>query len=526
MGNNNQPSTKKKIGLLSTVLLVIGSSIGAGIFLKNYTILDYNNQSISMSLISWVIGLVGIFALALTLKEIVSGCSKTNSQGMVGWNRTYNGNFVYQSSKNFMAYLHLPIWYLILPYYAIKMVQDAFGFQLDWWYAMLISLAFLTYFLFVSGLSTRVANIQNWVVTSIKFVPIAFAALVGLILIWSGTIQMNDNWWGPTDTHPGPDYQLFSQMFSLGILASLPAVFFAFDGFYTTAGIQSQMKEPKKSSMAMGLGIAIVGFIDIVISISLLLASQDGTIAGLSWFKDAGLWWVIQTIQVLIAFGMIGIMNALSIYTVRYYEDLVRTDEIPFGKKFKDKLNDNRPIVGVIYAYILFSAFIIFGGIIGGTVFLDTGSYGDQYGTGMNTLYSFLDNVGEWNAVFGFGFIVLAVVGCLRNRKTKKIKTEKTKAFIPASLVTIIIVGVGLSYVFVESIGNIIVISDYYTNGYVVNGITMYVDTLTLISSYMVLIVLALFCGIMFIPSLVRIFYFDKKHYKNLVVSRDKKTND
>jgi amino acid transporter len=63
---------------------------------------------------------------------------------------------------------------------------------------------------------------------------------------------------------------------------SIPSIFFAFDGFYSTAGIQSEMKDPKKVSLAMTLGLAIVSFINVAISLSLLLCSTDGTIAGIT----------------------------------------------------------------------------------------------------------------------------------------------------------------------------------------------------------------------------------------------------
>jgi len=54
---NNQPTikeqpTRKKIGFFSAVLLVIGSSIGAGIFLKNGEILGNVQGSIILSMIA------------------------------------------------------------------------------------------------------------------------------------------------------------------------------------------------------------------------------------------------------------------------------------------------------------------------------------------------------------------------------------------------------------------------------------------------------------------------------------------
>jgi hypothetical protein len=48
----DQPSTKKKITFFSSVLLVIGSCIGAGIFFKNDAILTNTHDSIVLSVIA------------------------------------------------------------------------------------------------------------------------------------------------------------------------------------------------------------------------------------------------------------------------------------------------------------------------------------------------------------------------------------------------------------------------------------------------------------------------------------------
>jgi amino acid transporter len=86
----------------------------------------------------------------------------------------------------------------------------------------------------------------------------------------------------PTKYIPPPLLQQINPVF--GVFASIPSIFFAFDGFYATAGIQTEMKEPKKTAMAMSVGLAIVSFIDVAISVSLLIASGTGEISGFQVF--------------------------------------------------------------------------------------------------------------------------------------------------------------------------------------------------------------------------------------------------
>jgi amino acid transporter len=75
--------TKKKIGFVSAISLVIGSSIGAGIFIKNHEILNNVHGSILLAVVCWLIAVVGILALAFTLPEICSGIHN-NHQGIIG----------------------------------------------------------------------------------------------------------------------------------------------------------------------------------------------------------------------------------------------------------------------------------------------------------------------------------------------------------------------------------------------------------------------------------------------------------
>jgi amino acid transporter len=77
-------STKKKIGFFSSIMLVIGSSVGAGIFIKNWNILNNTQGALFYAILSWLIAIIGILALAFSLIEICSGSGEANSQGIIG----------------------------------------------------------------------------------------------------------------------------------------------------------------------------------------------------------------------------------------------------------------------------------------------------------------------------------------------------------------------------------------------------------------------------------------------------------
>jgi hypothetical protein len=86
------------------------------------------------------------------------------------------------------------------------------------------------------------------------------------------------------------------------------------------------MKEPKRVSMALGVGIALVSAIDIVISLSLLLGTDSGKLSDLKIPIQ-----LIQVANILVTIGIMGVINGVAIYGSRYYEDLVKHNEIPFA---------------------------------------------------------------------------------------------------------------------------------------------------------------------------------------------------
>ncbi|SGA02261.1 amino acid transporter [Mycoplasmopsis arginini] len=62
----------------------------------------------------------------------------------------------------------------------------------------------------------------------------------------------------------------------LGIFGSLAGIFFAFDGFYVSAGIQSEMKNPEKTPDALVIGLFSMTGIYILIAAAMSLGAKSG----------------------------------------------------------------------------------------------------------------------------------------------------------------------------------------------------------------------------------------------------------
>lgn len=102
--------------------------------------------------------------------------------------------------------------------------------------------------------------------------------------------------------------------------------------------------------------------------------------------------------ELLIAVGVLGIVNGFSLMTTRFYEYLIKNNEIYCPEKYKSKLNSSKPLVGCIYAIIICGTLFIVFTLIGAFAFSDTGHYKD---TAMYSVNSGVDPVGHGYDVSG-----------------------------------------------------------------------------------------------------------------------------
>ena len=452
----SQASKSKKISFFSAILVVMGSSIGAGIFFKSKSVLDNSQNSLILAIFCWIIAAFSVIAMALALIEISS--ARNDNLSLIGWTKVFNSRTTFKASKNFMFYIYLPLTYFFMPLYVIMSLQDGigalvnanmspynFGTPVDWLIWTIISIAISVYFIYVSGISSKVGNIQNKIVTYIKFLPLAFVAIMGFVLVgMNAGGEFSIGVQKPTaDLAAGGSLSSFAP--GLGMFLAISAIFFAYDGFYVAAGIQSEMEEPKKTPMAILLGLVFTTVIYLIIAISMSI--NGGSFSDMLDYMETLMPNVghvlFGIVNIMIAIGVLGIINGFAMWAPRFTEDLIKEGELPFSIKYKDKLNEHKPKVGIMYSFVITIPIVIVFTLIGALAYID--NYGTSYGSGMGKLYTFADLMGTWTALFTFGFITAAIYGGIKNRKTKKVQTDQKSYFVPMAIVAVIIVGLALT---------------------------------------------------------------------------------
>ncbi|VEU78351.1 APC family permease [Mycoplasmopsis columbinasalis] len=532
--NAPEISQKKKISFFSAMLIVVGGSIGAGIFFKSESVLSNSQSSLILAIFSWILASFAIICMALALIEIAS--VKNDNLSLISWAKIFTNRTLYNATKNFMTYIYLPLTYFFMPLYVFLPLQDGLGAlintdaspavigtQVDWLIWLIIALVLTVYFLTIPAFFSKVGDVQNKIVLSIKFIPLLFVALIGFVLAFSGHGGLQDVKAGiviPSDGELTPVAgATLSQVSGMGaffgIFLSLTAIFFAYDGFYVAAGISSEMKQPKKTPLAIFLGLGVTTIIYVVIAISMSINGGSFTNMReqmISLFGGAGNQAAVKAgntiyglINIFIAIGVLGIINGFSMWAPRFVEDLIAQGELPYWQKFFRKLNSNKPKVGSLYSIAISIPIVVLFFIIGAYGYYPTVSYYDVYGgVTMHKLYSFADLMSNWTALFTFGFISFAIFGALLNKKTNKIKINQTvKGFKFFAATSVALIWLALSMQVIEPFANIFSLAVLQKEGN-----PNY--TSAVVSRVMTIVVLFIFIGLSFGPSIIE----DKLHIK------------
>jgi hypothetical protein len=211
------------------------------------------------------------------------------------------------------------------------------------------------------------------------------AAVIGFIYISvNGTSNTNTILPSPDK----PEQPLFTQLAPvLGIFMSIPSILFVVDGFYSATAIQSKMQEPKKIGKALVVGLVFIMLVDLIIAVSLLLGAK-GT-AGFSAFAQfLGNGAFYKIINILIAIGILGILNGFALHAHLTYKQLYSEGYLPFAKKIKTR-QDQIEKVACCYSLVINVIGFLLATLIG--IFFINSSFYDYNDSKLNNLLSFVD---------------------------------------------------------------------------------------------------------------------------------------
>ncbi len=421
-------NNSKNYGLLTAISLVVGIIIGGGIFLKNAGVVA-QTQSVTWTLVAWLVGGFGITCAALAFMEVISSEKNNSNKGIVGW----ADKIVGKKMGNLFAWFFLIIYvcaiYTTLAFFAAGFTFSAVGYNNPkWYFLLLLSAGYLTYFLLVNGIFNKPGQIFQVCLTIFKLIPLIMIIFFGIF--------------GKTATHifdpiTTGGSTLKSNGFS-GMILALPGVLFAFDGFYYVANVKKDIKNPDKNlAKAILIGIIFTVIFYALISVAIFSISnpfghdinQGGGTAD-TFAKFTFTPWFAKFIDYTVIIATLVGLNGYTIVGTRLLRNCSLRFKLPFAKLIAKESKAGASFGASIYALILSLIYLVVSALIG--VYF----YNKKDPTsGFSEIINFLSN---WQTVIVLILISVIFIFTIINRFTKKIALKKQWYFIPTAIISII----------------------------------------------------------------------------------------
>ena len=428
----------KQIGFLTAIMISVGSTIGAGIFFKNGAIFTNSGGSLAFTIATWLISFIGILAIGIALIEVTSA-NKDNG-GIVEWVRKFAPKRMSKFSGSYMLLIFLPLNYLALPIYAVMSLTDAIqtydpSFVFEGYQTALIGFGFFLWLATMAFFKFNASKKLQWLFTVLKFLPMILIIIFALMHVSDHGVEHST----------APQAVGLTGFFPwLGIMASIPAIMFAVDGFY--------LKEPKKLGVITAISVSVIMGSYLIFAV-ITATTGKGSYMGIDFLRNPKHKSVMLIINVSISMAVLGIVNGFAMATYNMYESIDEKEKLGIVKWFRDKfkINNNAMaafIVSIVLgtlSYILLTPIAILWWKASGYSF---------YGSTSANLFEMMDLITNFTSLFIFIFIGIAIFGALLNRKTKKVEVKKSKFFVTSAIVSIVFIAVGAIYMLVDSVVN------------------------------------------------------------------------
>ncbi len=340
---NVSRKTAAKIGLFGAVSIIIGSTVGVGIFFKNNTVFANNHGNAAGILGSWIITFIIALAVAYSFGEIVTCKTKSANSGLAGWFERLVGYRAGRTVKIMLPLLYYGIYVLVDAIFFSEAIFNCFYLdnQIDahMIYILLVALAgifiFATLNLFVSNFLRKCSSVT----TILKFIPLALVIFSGIIF---GSLHSEHNLF----THAAEASSTYDGKFNFaGMLDSLPAILFAFDSFLIIGNIAGEMKDPNKNiPLSIVVSMVVSGILYILVTLGQICVGCGSAYAVFDYvfsFSDEWKKTFHIIISIFIFISIFGVLNSMTMGAIRSFDSAIE-EEVIAGSKWIKKLGNGK----------------------------------------------------------------------------------------------------------------------------------------------------------------------------------------
>ncbi len=449
--DSQQNQNKGGYGVLSLMAMIVGIVIGSGIFAKNAGLIT-SAGSVPMVALAWLVGALVVVTFVIAFIEIISITEISGEQSTIAnWGRHLLGIRFGKFIGYYITLVYFPIIIAALFQFASDSFLHSISYAIssdhtDIWYQNLtadapsymaavvaVSFTFLIIIMGINALAVSPGKIFQNLGTMVKTIP-----LFAMIIIFFVMLGKADGvHFASKDELEAAGVVVDAKPFML-LMATLPAVLFAFDGFLLAGAMSKEAKSPSGFRVAFVASMIFITAIYLLYSLAILGLGtavdmghgKYGSISNAVYavFEDPNTAAAVDiTVTSIITISMLTGVSGCSIASYRSLSDLsvhnaVRDTEGALLVKNKRGVaqNSGLAIIGVT-AFWFFTM-----------VTFDT-YLSSAYGASL----AIADFGSSIIIVVAYFIYSLIIFGGLINRFTHKSPSKKNALFIPASLVAV-----------------------------------------------------------------------------------------
>ncbi|ATZ21221.1 APC family permease [Mesoplasma tabanidae] len=437
---NTKKTKTKTFEFLTLFVMVIGTVIGSGIYMKNSELLNQTNNPI-IAIILWsFVGIICIMSMIVFIE--ISSSTKHFGNGTLGnWAKIFINRKTASFFSIMYGWVYIPSTQSVFVAGAVNYLLLAIGAPIAPYQQLIIYLLVgISIFITCTILSIykRFINRRIQIVgILIKFLPLLIAFIAGFILIdktggtsswWNGGYDKNT--WGTNEWSP------------ILFLGGFGGILFAFDGYVYIANAQKTATHKDVVPKALFAGMVFVAVFYVLMALSLFMGSPDGSIVKLFekmlGGKESNAARIISNL-ILMSICLLGSNIFVDIAIVDLASDA--NNKTIYTKKRSMSYKE----AGVIQMFIFIVAytFLIVIGICTKREGWDGISSAVGSGGNVQNIEELLNKPADYINWFSSGtsalvfIMVLAVmVAGVINRFTKKVDVEQTKLFMVCGIIS------------------------------------------------------------------------------------------
>ncbi|WP_423188720.1 APC family permease [Alkalibacterium sp. f15] len=317
---------REHYGLSTAISMIVGISIGSGIFFKSDDILQATGGSVWLGILVFLIGAFCVIFGSITMSQLASRSQKRG--GVISYYEEFVSPRFASAFGWFQLFVYFPTITAVVSWvsgiYTISLLNVTPTLELQ----TLLGFGYLSFFFLMNYMSYKLGGRFQNVTTVVKMIPLIGVALIGLF------------WSQGTPALPEGVAVVESSAVGWGFLAALAPIAFSFDGWIVSTSITQEVKQHHKNmpiALTVGplivLGVYLAFFLGMIaiVGTEYILSAGDQAISqiGYSIFGASG----EKILLTFVLIAILGVVNGISLGYIRLPQTLASKSMIPFSGK-------------------------------------------------------------------------------------------------------------------------------------------------------------------------------------------------